>query len=109
MSRRVQETPLVAISPIRHAAAAVGEKLGFRAGVAARTRIIGGIEPPPLASGNRIEGDELRARQRRVNDAVDYERIALHLTAAVRPNFAGAVSPGRRELGDVRSVDLGQG
>src|SRR5688500_737454 len=105
MSGGVQEPPLVAMGPIRHAPAAVGEKFRLRTPVVPGHGIGRGIESPELASLDRIERDEFGAGQGGVHHAVYDEWIALHLAPLLRTDLAGAKGPSRCELVNVRGVD----
>ncbi len=80
-----------------HGHAAVSESRG-------RRRAAAWIELPDLASRGRVHGDHLERRRRRVEHAVDDDRVALHLRGLER--IVRVVRPRGLQLRDVVAVDL---
>ncbi len=71
---------------------------GPRRGAAAR------IETPELAPGLGVEGDDFHRGSRRVEHALDDDRVALHLRTLER--IAAVVDPSDLEAGNVAAIDL---
>ena len=70
----------------------------------ARSLAAGGIEAPQLAPGRRVEGEDAELGARRVEHAVDDNRIRLHLRA--RELVVCLIRPRDLQPGDVRRRDL---